>query len=434
VSAKLSLVFIALLCTVVFSWSLYRDIQSEKQYAGDLRNRIVGARMQKDGRSPYFYKWKKGDGTRYYDPDNFDSLQVSNITASPFFHQLLYPIAELPQRTISLYWLVAEYGMLIVIIMLSLSLANTKQQQWLVLIAACLFLLTEAWKMHVANGQNYVCIPLLAMAFYYCINKKRTLLMAFVAGCCAVTLVLIKPNAALFFIPFLFLLKKYSRSYLAVVILPVILAGIWIITGSSRIFLWKQYKENIVQQIKIHQQYPHVVQVNEDDPGFALWEGIDMKKNKEESIRHPLHVFSENGNIFVVAQQIFHKKLYTGTLFVLSGCSILLLLAAFYTRHRATGFTLPGAAFMGFCLFMLSDLFSPVYRHQYYTVQWIFPLFLSAAVYHSAQRKIYFLLAAGVFLNILNIGFIPMEHTIGEYIMLVVFIVLSLRRETHTIQ
>ena len=118
----------------------------------------------------------------------------------------------------------------------------------------------------------------------------------------------------------------------------------------------------------------------------------------------------------------------------MSCCCIALVLLLFYSRHYATGFSLPALALIGFALFMISDLFSPVYRHQYYGVQWLFPLLLSAAVYRPANRKLYVLLAAGMLLNIVNIGFVPMEHTIGEYIMLVAIIVLSLRRETANIQ
>jgi len=50
------IIFIATLVLAVCSacWCIYRDIQIEKQYTGDLRNRIVGARLQIDGIPPYF--------------------------------------------------------------------------------------------------------------------------------------------------------------------------------------------------------------------------------------------------------------------------------------------------------------------------------------------------------------------------------------------
>jgi hypothetical protein len=93
----------------VFSYALKRDLLYERSYTGDLRNRVVGARIIKDNGSPYFYKWKKGEGFRYYDPGNFDAAHPSAITTSPFFEQLLSPVADLPQSQIELFWLIFEY-------------------------------------------------------------------------------------------------------------------------------------------------------------------------------------------------------------------------------------------------------------------------------------------------------------------------------------
>ncbi len=430
--AKFSWIAVIIFFALVFSWSVYRDIHLEKRYAGDLRNRVVGARLQKDGRSPYFYKWKQGDGTRYYDPNNFDSLRVANITASPFFHYLMYPVAELPQRTISVIWLIGQYIVLTLIVALSLSLATTTQQRWCVIIAAALLLLTEAWKMHIGNGQNYSGLVLLAMLFYYCMRKK-TLVMCLLAGICVAMLVLIKPTLVLFFVPFLFLLRMYSRQQLAVLLLPMAAACIWIGCSTHQMHLWKDYKQNITQQILLHQQESPEKQVNDPDPVFEVWEGIDPAAIQQAGKLFPDKIYSENGNFFVLTQQLFHIKINTTVLSFLSAACIVLLLLVFYLRHRDSGFTLPATALAGYCLFMTTDLFSPVYRHQYYAVLWLFPLMLGASLYQESLKKIYVVIAVGLLLNITNIPFLPMEHTMGEYIMLGGFIVLSLRRKTQGI-
>ncbi len=49
----------------VLAIAVYRDIQADKHNPADLRNRVVGARLITDGKSPYFYKWKAADGIRY---------------------------------------------------------------------------------------------------------------------------------------------------------------------------------------------------------------------------------------------------------------------------------------------------------------------------------------------------------------------------------
>lgn len=431
--AKFYWIPIAVFFALVLSWSVYRDLHLERQYAGDLRNRVVGARMQKDGMSPYFYKWKQGDGFRYYDPNNFDSLRVSNITASPFYHYLMYPLTELPQRSISVVWLVLQYAVLLFIVLLALGAAHTPQQRWLGILTASLLLITEAWKMHAGNGQNYTIIVLLCMIFYCCISKK-TVLMALLAGIAATTLILIKPTTVLFFVPFLFWVKTISRTRLFCSLLPVIISVAWILTSSRERHLWTDYRENIAQQILLHQDEEPDKQVNTADPRFPEWEGINQAAVSREAAIFPMKVYSENGNFFVLVQQLLHRKINKTVLSVMSLISILLVVWLFWQRHRASGFLLTDMAIAGFCLYMIADLFSPVYRHQYYATLWLFPLMISAVSYNASLQKIYCLIAAGLVLNILNIPFLPMEHTMGEYMMLLGFILLSLRRKTHRIE
>jgi Glycosyltransferase family 87 len=432
--AKITWISIILGGTILFAWSLYRDINAERQYAGDLRNRVVGARIQKDGLSPYFYKWKKGDGIRYYDPNNFDSFKVANITASPFFHHALQPVADLPQSRFSVFWLLIEYLAFLLLLGLGIMICSSPLQRRLVLATAALFLLTEGWKMHIANGQNYIFIPLLAMAFYYTASKKQHWIAALTAGSCAVLLVLIKPNALLFFIPFVFLLRQYNRRCLIALSVPMLLAAGWILSSPAEIFLWKEYRANISQQVKVHQQEQPDKQLNDSNPLFDPWEGISATAIKKEAELHPQHIFSENGNVFVAARQLFHLTIGTRSLVLASLLSILLVLGLFLFRHGLGAINFPAAAFAGFSLYMISDLFSPVYRHQYYAVQWLFPLLLAAALYNESNKKTALLLSAGLLLNIVNLAFVPMEHSIGEYIMLLAIIVLSLRRQKQPTQ
>lgn len=423
--ARITWTIITIICTGIFAWSVYRDIQLDKHYPGDLRNRVVGARMIKDGRSPYFYKWQEGDGTRYYDPSGFDSLKVSNITATPFFHHLMYPLAEMPERQLSRWWLVIEYLMLLVTVLVALSFTVTRQQKCLVLITTALCLLTEAWTMHIAHGQNYLCIVFLAMLFCYCLSKKHSLFWGIAAGTTAVSLILIKPTALLFFIPFLFIVKKYPRSYILAFLLPIAVITGWIFISSPERNLWIDYKAHIAEQVKAHQQLGPAMQHNAPDPQFNPWEGIDKNELSNLQSQHPVYVYSENGNVFFIVEKLFHIKMTVAALSFLSFIIILLITGLFYYRNRNSGFNWQNVAILGFCLFMIADLFSPVFRHQYYTVQWIFPLLLAAATYTPSQKRLFFLLACGLVLNITNIASFKMEHTIGEYLLLLTFLLLS---------
>jgi hypothetical protein len=87
---------------------------------------------------------------------------------------------------------------------------------------------------------------------------------------------------------------------------------------------------------------------------------------------------------------------------------------------------MPKAAIFGFCLFMIADLFSPIYRHQYYTVQWILPLMLAASVFSLWRKGWYALLLTALLLNCIHLPFIKMGNTIGEYLFLFVLLALVL--------
>jgi len=413
---------------LIFVCVLVRDAGFVKRNPDDLRNRVVGARLIKDGYSPYFYKWKNGDGARYYDPKAFDTLKVSNITASPFFHHLLYPLAELSQREISVWWLVIEYVMFSLSVLMALALSATDNQKLLVFITGGLFLLTEGWKVHVLAGQNYLFVPFLAMLFYYFFSCKKNLVMAFLAGLVAVVLVLVRPNMLIFFIPFLLLYKQhYSKSYLIAFFSPVVLICILTLADKKERSLWIDYKLSIVEQIKLHQKLSPMGHVNDRDPHYVKWEGMDREEMNRLAREQPVPIYSENGNVFVIAGILFHRKISIIALsFACIVCLLSLFLICLLFQRRKKMYTLAEIALISFCFYMLTDFFSPVYRWQYYTVQWLFPIMVASSAYKPSQRKWFFIAGAGLILNILNGGPIPFKHTAGEYILLVSFITLSL--------
>ena len=415
---------------IVFAYAAYRDFRYGKDFSHDLRNRIVGARLEKDGKLPYFHNWQKGDSTRYYDPVGFGKLAVTNMTATPFFHQLLYPLADLDQPAIKGWWLFLEYTMVVLMTAMAFSLASTDWQRSAVLAVACLFLLTDAWVQHTYDGQIYICFPFFAMAFYFFIRRDTNLLRASMAGTIAIMLVLMRPNTCFFFIPFLFLLKTYGRRYLLFFGIPVFLLTAWTMADQQERALWQDYRMGMVEQIKMHQGLHPTQQKNEPDPGYPRWEGVDQAAVKHADSTNPVRFYSENGNFFIPYEYIFHRRIPPMTLFLLSLGVIGLLTALFYSRIVRKGNLDPSTvALFGYALYMVSDLFSPVYRHQYYTVQWIFPILLMAARVRSSLQWPFWLAVAGLLLNISKVSFFTMEHTIGEYLILAALLALTLNTD-----
>ncbi|MCW3119536.1 MAG: hypothetical protein JWM28_3618 [Chitinophagaceae bacterium] len=408
-------------------WCIYRDTQIEKGYTGDLRNRIVGARLQNAGRPPYFYKWENGQSLRYYDPQNFDTLKVSNITATPFFHQLLYPLADLQQRTISKIWLVIEYLMLLVMTAIAFSFAKNRNQKMAVIITTAIFLYTNAWTGHIAAGQLYLFIPFLAMLFYYFSKRGDQLLYVFLSGSCAAALILIRPNTIIFFLPFLFIMNRCSLKYKTTFFISLALIFFFAFNSNQKILYWKDYRAALSEQLKSHQQLHPAVQQNDPGPVFVNWEGWDMKQVAKDAAQFPYSYNAEHGNVFVLANHAFNIQTPVWLLVASLLLFMMILLFLFYKKYKHTSsFDFYYIAILAFCLYMGSDILSPIHRFQYNATQWLFPLLLTASDYRPKYKWIYGGIVAGLALNSLNTSFLVMEQTVGEYIVFLSLLILLL--------
>jgi hypothetical protein len=397
--------------------SIYRDIQLEKQYNDDLRNRVVGSRLQKDGKLPYTYYYKSGDDLRYFDIYNLsqDSLAANNITASPFFHQLLVPICDLPQHTISRIWLSLQYIFLVAIVYMIIGLTKNKGKKWLILNMGIILTTTEAWKILIHYGQLY-----LFVAFLFCCiitglisNKISGVILAAV---CTIVFVLVRPIGIVFFIPFLFFHKQYI-SFLALTFTGLIIYSLIVLNDPYEKSLYRNYVTGIKMQVQYHQ----LIIINPlfirkvDNTSINKFEGIDFSEVNRQKFEHPIPVYSENGNIYVLYHLLLHKKISLSFLFILLTGTILLLSILFFLHYKIIPPQKLQILIFGFILYMVVELFSPVLRQQYNTVQW-FPLVLSGVILMPGwNNRISLLFIAGFILNIVNFPWLPMRHTLGEF-------------------
>jgi hypothetical protein len=432
-TSKIVLAGYIILATCSLCWCIYRDVQIEKQYPGDLRNRIVGSRLQMDGRSPYFYHWKSvPPDFRYYDPENYTIQKVSSVTATPFFHQLLYPIANLPQRTISRVWLVLEYLVLFIMTVLAIVMAKEQKQKWAVLFSSLFFLHSYAWTANVEVGQMYIIIPFVAMLFYFFMTRPHTLINAGLAGIFAMSLVLIRPTAIVFFLPFLLLTKQYSRKYRLIFVTGSLLVFVFAFGSSNARGYWSDYREAMTEHVKLHQDISPTVKNDEFVPVYEQWEGWDREQIKKDEAHFSYAHNGEHGNFFVFVRVLLHIKLKIWQLSVLCIGALAFLFLLFYRKFRRQPFTIYFIALIGFCLYMTTDFFSPIHRHQYNASQWIFPLLLVASGYTPSFKKIYITgIIAGLLLNAIPVVIMPMQRTVGELLIYASLVGLLLTYKTN---
>ena len=137
--------------------------------------------------------------------------------------------------------------------------------------------------------------------------------------------------------------------------------------------------------------------------------------------------------------KIVGRRMSLVLLGVLGALLIGLVIASLAVVRRRYGEPEPAQlAIVGFCLYMISDLFSPIYRHAYYGVQWIMPLLLAASLYrgrreghgrqngHGPRNAWYIGLLTALLLNIVHLPFIKMGNTLGEYGFLVCLLAIGL--------
>jgi hypothetical protein len=407
------LILNGLLLSAIIAHSAYRDIQLEKQYPGDLRNRVVGARLEKDGRLPYFYFWTPRDGSRYLDPQNRNNSHafVSNITASPFFHELLYPICDLPQRTLSGIWMWLQYLLLAGMIWMTCGLTTDPTKKILIINAGILFTVTEAWKSLISAGQLYLFVGFLMSCIIAGLlhNKRKGILFASI---CAAALVLIRPIALVIFLPFIFQYKK-NLLFLSAAFGGLALYGLFVFFVPFENALWKEYSRAIEMHVSYHQLQIPAAEVP-PGPKVSQEEGFDFAQVEKNIAEHPIKVYSESGNVFVFYEQITHKKMPLAVMNILCALSVFSLTGIFFYIFRKNKPPLLQVLILGFTLYMLVELFSPIHRRQYNTVEW-FPIVLAGfLLIHEWKKPAFLLLTLGILLNILNTPWILMRHSLGE--------------------
>lgn len=424
---------ILFLSALGLGYSIYRDIMLERQHPGDLPNRVIGARLQKDGISPYFYEWDSTQPFRYYDPSGYQSIAASNITSSPFFHQLLYPIADLPQRTFSKVWLLIEYMVWVAMLLMAMSFTSNRRQRLLILVIGVTFLFSRFWVDTVFKGQNYFLIGFFALAITVLLGRPRQQWAMLTAGGLAAALVLVKPIAIFFLLPFLFVWKQWSiKNQLFILAGSLLILSTGLFSGKSW-YYWQEYRHGISEHIKLHQRL-------HPDPGnkplfnrHLNYEGWNLDAADSTALVFRYKFRGENGNAFVWYEQIFHKRLPFSWMLGMSLIIIFSLLFLYYRRViLPDNFTVVQAALLGLCLYMIADFFSPIHRFTYNGAPWLAAV-LAIGWYKRLPYIVYIMLSATILLQITTRYIMPMQYSIGEYLLLISVLIIATKKPSEAL-
>jgi hypothetical protein len=411
---------------VILFHSVDRDIELTKRMPCDLRNRVVGARLQKIGISPYFYHWHPGESMNFVDPQNIllDSA-ISNITASPFFHQLLYPVCKYSQRSISFLLLILQYAMLAVMILICYGMTNASIKKIVVVNVGVLFTLTEAWKSLISAGQLYFfCAFLMICIIHGLLQRNKS--GAWVAGICLAAFILTRPIAIIAFVPLLPLFKPL-RIFFITAFSGLAVYIMFVVFSPFERYLWEDYTRALEKHVEMHQIFDYTGEpLIYDRPAVPTLEGFDLEKIDRLAREKPIRVYSETGNFFVIYYMITKKKLPLTILTTMTVTLVAGLLFLFFYRYRKYNLLIIQTLLFSFALYVIIELSNPIHRFQYNTTQW-FPLVLIGFILCRSWKTLPFiLLVLGLVLNIVNIPWILIRHTIGEYFWMIALLIIAM--------
>lgn len=388
-----------------FVYRVYAVYSIKKQYAAvDLRNRLVGSRIleHKQQASPYYYKWKKEDGDSYLDLYDTPYAAVNRNTVTPFFLQLLFPFNDYPFTAISWVWFIAEIAAIILACLLfAYAYKDYHKSFWIFFCGLIAVGCSQGFAFHAVVGQVYIFYGLMLCIIFLLFNRTDYL-SGILISLLLLLLILTRPIAVVFLLPFII-----KRKWKILVVLAVLISGYFsyeFITQGN--LVWAQYLK-AMQEWGL--DFPNgVIPASYEDLHYAKTiEGSSVINTS--LIWHISEDTSARGWIF----RFLHIKLYPNQLMLMAAVISLILL--FYFRKKLYKADYRAIFIFSFLLYIIAEIFLPAIRNSYNAVQWIFPLLIVVTTSKLSARY-YIAIVLGTILCIGLLKFLPFDLFLGELI------------------
>jgi Glycosyltransferase family 87 len=365
---------------------------------------VVGSRLleHKKTESPYYYKWKKEDGDKYLDLYDSPFDKVNRNTVTPFVLQLLYPINDFQFTNISTGWFIAELAALIILVLLVLFYESDRYKRlWILLIALVFIGCSQAYTFHLISGQVYIFHGLLLMLIYLWYDKTSLASNVMTAALLAL-LVLIRPIAVVFLLPFI-IQKKWVQTGCFIFFIGAYIMSQYFANGFD---LWWGYFKAVNEGAESY--FSQLVPPSYEELNYAsAIEGSSIIKTSLY-----WHI-SEDSSLRGLFFRFLKIKLHSKELMIITGILAAFILFWFRKRIMKCG---PQILFvLAFVIYMIAEFCLPAIRNSYNYVQWIFPLM----IIFSAGKMTAKFYGSTILAGILAMGFLkflPFDLTLAELI------------------
>lgn len=389
---------------LLFSFNRFNTITSI--FRLDLRNRIIGSRIlaDKQGVSPYFYKWNTKDGDYYLDPFDTPDLIMNRNTVTPFTLQGILPFAHFNFANLTYYWYFAEViALLLILVLFSVHSSLWQDRLYISFIVIGVIGLSQAWELHNLAGQIYIFLALF-LSIIYCLSLKENTIAEIITGILLTSFVLIRPNFILFILPFIirFRIKVLFSFFILIIIY------FSIIHFNNMTWLWKDYFE--AMNLWYHEFYkPDLTRMN--------IEVYNLKKVDGGGSIHylPEFDFLENSSLGYLVHRVTGFQMNKLHLVLVGFTAFSLFFVSLFKKIKKYSFE--KLFIMAFVFYFISELCIPAIRNSYNSVQWVFPLLLIGN-YIRENKYSWLLLIIGFFHATGLMKFMPYDLFITEIIFL----------------
>jgi hypothetical protein len=387
---------IVLIVSVLMIGGLIKSAYYTLNYGGvDLRQRIVGARMINEERSPYKGEWKQGDSERLIDP-NGKMQNANGVTLAPGSLYVLYLFSGFDYFSIRAIWLVIQYLLLGYIFLYFFLRTEDSRKLLFLVISPVFFFCSSFWFLHIERGQIYILYAFLFTLLYQFYRSPKPD-GSFVAGVILAIAIYSRPSFAVLIIPFLFAGKRYLwyGFFSCALLLSV---DVWL-----HLDWWKDYLNTLSIFSKPAISSDSIASTAQFPP---LIEGMDnLTKYKTDFAcggMKPLRVYLEDS---FNPSPVFYAIIY----------SLIVLLLTVFFRKRLNSPT--RILLFGFALYITAEYIMPAPRGAYNLVQWIFPVFLLLNEKLLSTTRLV-LLIVGLCLVTNYPFYLPLLQDLGELLLL----------------
>ncbi len=167
VALKSFRIAVILVCVVFAAGALLRSVQDARSYSGgDLRYKIVGARLLTSGRNPYSAEYQNQD--ERFAMSLWRARGPSQVTYDPALLLMYSPFCWTRYDHLRYAWFVVEWVCLLASILLiagTIPRGNARTVFWCIALVG--FVASTFWRLHAERGQYYVYLLLLLSLSWY---------------------------------------------------------------------------------------------------------------------------------------------------------------------------------------------------------------------------------------------------------------------------